>query len=245
MDTVVSKQGRGLMGWLVKAGLVALIVAGVALLEGASFAGRRPERVPDAPVEPPAPDLPARPAGKRRWRIVGRVLDMSSNVALVLLVTVVTFVVIAPHLFGWRYGILRSGSMSPAMPAGSAIVLKPAGMEDVRPGDVITYRSGQNQELLVTHRVVSLTDDGSGKNAAVTKGDANEESDQGFVTSDRLLGKVVFDVPWAGRISQKLRTRTAFLLLIAVPTALIIAFESRELARGVRDVLKDRRRVEA
>ena len=40
-------------------------------------------------------------------------------IALVALLVAVIGVLLAPHVMGWRYGILRSGSMGPAMPAGA------------------------------------------------------------------------------------------------------------------------------
>lgn len=171
-----------------------------------------------------------------------RTFDLGSNALLVLLLCAVVAVLAAPHALGWRYGILRSGSMSPDMPAGAAIVVAPAGADEIRVGDAITYRSATNRGLLVTHRVVEVTEDTNGTLAYRTKGDANEEPDAGFVTPDRLLGRVVFSVPYVGQVSQHLHTRAGFFLLMVVPTALIIAIELRELGAGIADFRKDRKK---
>jgi signal peptidase len=170
-----------------------------------------------------------------------RALDWATNGLLVLLLCGVLAVLAAPHVLGWRYGILRSGSMSPAMPAGAAIVVEPAGAADVRPGDVITYRSASNRGLLVTHRVEELTQDDGGRLAFRTKGDANEEADAGLVTRDRLIGRVVFSVPHVGTVAKELHTPAGFFLLMVVPTALIIGMELRELAGGLADLRKGRK----
>ncbi len=182
---------------------------------------------------------------RRVWRIAGRMLSWGSNVALVLLLAATVAVLAAPHFTGWRYGILRSGSMSPAMPAGAAIVVAPAAAGDVQPGDVITFRSATNKDLLVTHRVYALAQDDAGRPAFVSKGDANNHPDDALVTADRLMGTVVFDLPEVGKIVQKLHTRTAFLVLIALPTALILALEMRELTEGVRDMWRGRKKAAA
>lgn len=178
----------------------------------------------------------------KRLKTIGiRTLDWGSNAALALLLVAVFAGLAAPHVLGWKYGILRSGSMSPAMPAGAAIVVAPAGVGDIAPGDVITYRSSINSGLLVTHRVEALTTDERGRTAFVTKGDANAHPDTGVVTGDRLMGKVIFSVPGVGYIVQQLQTTLGFVILLLLPTLLIVGMEVRELAGGVREFM-DRRK---
>lgn len=182
---------------------------------------------------------------KRALRMLGLGLDWGTNLALVVILVAIIAVLVAPHVMGWRYGILRSGSMSPAMPAGAAIVVAPADVADLHPGDVITFRSSLKKGLLTTHRIYDLASDTSGNTAFVTKGDANEEPDGGMVTRERVMGKVVFSLPEVGRIANRLHTRTGFFILIALPTALIIAIELRELAEGIKDLAKNRKKAEA
>ena len=173
-------------------------------------------------------------AERKALRYGIRALDWGTSGALALLLVAVIAVLLAPHALGWRYGILRSGSMSPAMPAGAAIVVAPAAAGSVEAGDVITYRSAANRGLLVTHRVAEVTEDTNGKLAFRTKGDANEEPDAGLVTPDRLLGRVAFSVPYAGRVAQALHSKTGFFMLMVVPTALIIATRAKRAGRRHR-----------
>jgi signal peptidase I len=170
-----------------------------------------------------------------------RALDLGSNAVLALLLVAVLGALAAPHALGWKYGILRSGSMSPDMPAGSAIVVAPAGPGDVAAGDVITYRSAINPQLLVTHRVHALTVDDQGRRAFITKGDANEKADSDPVTADRLMGKVIFSAPGVGYVVQKLHSPLGFFFLLLLPTLLIIGMELRELSVGIRDMLRRRK----
>jgi signal peptidase len=182
-------------------------------------------------------------ASESKFKKMGlRALDWGSSAALALLLVAVFAILLAPYALGWRYGILRSGSMSPAMPAGAAIVVAPAGADQVRAGDVITFRSATNRKLLVTHRVYAVTQDESGKLAFRTKGDANEEPDGALVTPDRLIGRVTHSVPYAGRVANKLHTKTGFLILMVIPTALIIALELKELGGGIAGLRKDRKK---
>ncbi len=178
---------------------------------------------------------------RTRLRYGMKALDWSTSIALALLLCAVVAVLLAPHALGWRYGILRSGSMSPAMPAGAAIVVAPAAAGSVGAGDVITFRSANNRDLLITHRVVEVTQDERGRLAFRTKGDANEEPDAGLVSSDRLIGRVDYSLPFVGKVAQKLHTKAGFFALMVVPTALIIAMELRELGGGISDLRRERK----
>jgi signal peptidase len=179
--------------------------------------------------------------GKAIW--IGKwVLDWGSNAVLVLLLGFLVAALLAPHVLGWRYGILRSGSMSPDLPTGSAIVVEPVDADQIKPADVITYRSTVNRGLLTTHRVVEVNRDANGNPAFRTKGDANEEPDAGLVSADRLLGRVALSVPHVGKAAEALHTRLGFLLLLALPTALIIAVELRELAGGITALRREKRK---
>jgi len=115
----------------------------------------------------------------------------------------------------------------------------------VHAGDVITFRSPNNRDLLITHRVFAVTQDAGGRLAFQTKGDANEGPDAALVTADRLVGRVILSVPELGKLASQLHTRTAFLLFMVLPTALIIAMELRELGGGIAELRRWRKQSKA
>jgi signal peptidase len=131
--------------------------------------------------------------------------------------------------------------MGPAISTGAAIVVEPVRPQEVRPGDVITFRSAENRDLLITHRVIDTGLGPDRRPAFRTQGDANEAPDLATVTSDRLIGRVVFDVPYVGQMVEHLRSPAAFVLLMVVPGVLLVLMELRELARGVSDLQKRRK----
>lgn len=192
---------------------------------------------------------PIEKAARPRWKQVGKAglvsLNWGTNILLVIALVAVIGMLFAPQLFGWRYGILRSGSMSPDMPTGAAIVVAPVNPGEVRPGDVITFRSASNQDLLITHRVVEADIDAGGNPVFITKGDANDAPDAAIVTADRLLGRVKFDLPYVGLVIRHLRSTTAFILLMVIPATMLVGLELREFAGGVSDLMKKRKKAVA
>ena len=100
--------------------------------------------------------------------------------------------VMALYLFGVRPYITMSGSMEPVIQTGSiCFVDTNAEYSDVGYWDLVAYRAPTG--TLVTHRVVSVTEEG-----LETKGDANGISDGISVTPDNFHGKTLFSVPYVG-----------------------------------------------
>lgn len=125
-------------------------------------------------------------------------------------------------ILGYEVKVVQSGSMEPAIPTGSIIVVAPANNYAI--GDVVTYGRDAGNRIPVTHRIVER--DGRGYNTTyLTKGDANEEADARTVSQSDLIGKVYAHVPYAGHVIEFARTPWGFLLLIGLPALVIILDE--------------------
>ncbi len=102
-----------------------------------------------------------------------RLVEMA--VALVGLVGVLA---LAATVWGARAVPVLTGSMAPALPAGSLVLTTPVGVEDVRPGLVLAFRPPAPYDTggrAVLHRVETVTDDSVV--VATTRGDANRTAD--------------------------------------------------------------------
>ncbi|MDD3839159.1 MAG: signal peptidase I [Clostridia bacterium] len=118
----------------------------------------------------------------------------------------------------YRMYVVKSGSMSPTIRVGSLILVKGVHYNNIKEGDIITY-SGKSSEA-VTHRVVGI-ENHTGI-SFTTKGDANDTPDPLQVESNRLLGKVVFCIPYIGRIFDFLKTKIGFVALTIIMLAIIV-----------------------
>ena len=79
--------------------------------------------------------------------------------------------------------IASTGSMVPTFDANAFVVTESVRVGAVGVGDIVVRRDG---ERLIVHRVMRI--DGAG---LVTRGDANESDDPGFVTDETIDGRVV------------------------------------------------------
>ncbi len=101
---------------------------------------------------------------------------------------------LAVHVVGLAAYVVMSGSMGPAVPMGSLVLVAPTRPEAVQVGDVITYTL---PDRAVTHRVVAIqmTDQGP---LFTTKGDANPTADLDQVRPTSAVGTVRAAVPVVG-----------------------------------------------
>jgi len=155
-----------------------------------------------------------------KWVVkVMKVAEYVGIVLVVILMTMVVLALLAPH-FGWRADTVLSGSMEPALPVGCVQVTKPVKPEDIKVGDIITFRSTTNGKL-ISHRVAAVEQDASCQFR--TKGDANEDVDPYLVPAENVVGRVCFKVAHIGYVVEYLKSPIGFILLGLIGIALIVA----------------------
>jgi len=175
---------------------------------------------------------------RRSLRVALRLGNWIALLAVVVVVGGWLALMAGPPLVGWQSAIVLSGSMEPALKVGGiAFVERLSNPEEVRAGDVITFRSPNDPSKQVSHRVVEVVNDGNGLDFR-TKGDNNEQPDQQLIPAENLVGKVRFHLPYLGYVVDWLRGREGFLLFVGIPGILIIAGELRNI---VREVVRARR----
>lgn len=164
---------------------------------------------------------------KNRWRKAGSIIGSAVAVLFVAAALFLGYAFVQskltgsePTIAGYRICYVMSGSMEPALKVGSAVVVQPLAAEEVRTGDIITYR-GESSVGLITHRVERLARE-NGQLLFHTRGDANNVPDPQPVTEWQLVGKVALTVPYLGYLLAYTRTREGLTVLIGLAMLMII-----------------------
>lgn len=126
-----------------------------------------------------------------------------------------------------------SPSMEPNIKVYDVIVeFKVSNEADLKVGDIITFYTDEIDTggYTVTHRINSI-DVVNGKRRYVTKGDNNQNVDNGFITYGNIVGKVKYIIPGAGRIQFFISSRLGWLLIILIPAMGIIIMDIIKLKR--------------
>ena len=130
-----------------------------------------------------------------------RVVRVISWLVVAGVTALVMAAVLVPRLAGATPYTVLTGSMTPSLPPGTLVVVKPVDIEDVRTGDVITFQLHSGRHTVATHRVVGIGWTGDGEKVLTTRGDANEAADTTPVREVQLRGEVWYSLPWVGHLN--------------------------------------------
>ena len=137
-----------------------------------------------------------------------------------------------PPLYG-AY-VIVSESMTPIIKKNDAILIKRVDANEIKIGDVITYKSedATHYGIMITHRVVSMVNDDMGEISFVTKGDNNNVADKTPVKESNIYGKVIMRIPKIGYVQYFLATSYGWIIAIAIPCMGIIIYDVMKLFKS-------------
>jgi len=185
--------------------------------------------------------LRSRTAHRPRGGALGTVVLAGALVLLAL--------VLLDGAFPWRLITVDTGSMHPAVPAGSVVVERLEPTSAVQVGQVVTYLPpGRDEEL--THRVVQRAWNGDGQLTFRTRGDANPGEDpwQAIAVEPRIW-VVAGHVPALGGVLAVLRGTVAqpavlvLLALAALAAVWAVRIGRRSSRRRASSAQRGRRRA--
>ncbi len=177
-------------------------------------------------------------------KLLLRVVNVISGLVIAVAVVVLLSVVFTPagevpSIAGYSFLRTLTGSMEPAIPVHSLVVVQEVDASQLAVGDVITFRS-TNEALegsLNTHRIVAI--EGTGDDLRIrTKGDANSVEDTEKVSPQNVVGRVVFVCAWVGVVASLLSNPLLFFPLIVAPLGILLVVEVVKLVRSTQEVAR-------
>lgn len=132
-----------------------------------------------------------------------------------------------PSVFGYSVLIVASPSMTGAIEAGDAIIIKKSDSYAV--GDVITYFPA-DENFSVTHRIVRMEGD-----KFYTKGDANQSEDPDPVLIEQIAGKVAVKLDKVGYFIEWLKSPIGIIFAATFIVLLILIIVIEDKRRGNTD----------
>lgn len=163
-----------------------------------------------------------------------KVLRIIKNVVLGTLIALLTLVLImslisringsSPSLFGYSLYRVSSGSMAPELGVGDVILVHSCDGMDVKKDDIVTYvaTSGEMSGKLITHRVLKAPYQEGDEHYLITKGDANDYSDDP-INVKQIEGKMLTKVGILKYLFDFFVTPWGLLAIIAL---IILAFSN-------------------
>ena len=144
------------------------------------------------------------------------VKNILSWTLLAAAVALLAALVVVPRLTGSTAYTVLTGSMQPTYPPGTLIVVKPTPGDQLKSGDVITFQPESGNPSVTTHRIVSIVYDASGNRRFITKGDANNTSDEVQLVQEQIRGRLLYSVPYVGHINRVLNASSRSIMMLVV-----------------------------
>jgi len=166
-----------------------------------------------------------------RARKQARPRTSGASLALLGALVLVLFVMVAMTLAGFRFLIVRSGSMEPAIGTGDVVVVKTVRPAEVSTGQVVTFRDATRDDHLVTHRVVRVVRV-DGRYDFVTRGDANTAEERWSVGAGGSIGAVRATIPMIGYPLNWLGSAAVRVWLLIAGSVLVGGALLRRVWRG-------------
>jgi len=129
----------------------------------------------------------------------------------------------------FRVFIVSSGSMEPSLKTGSVVITMP--QTEYKIADIVTFTAGPDKKATTTHRIVGI-----GGGVFRSAGDANNQPDQTLIDTSKIVGRVVFSLPYAGYLGGFAQTPRGFILLVIVPATIIIYEELKSLVLEIKKI---------
>ena len=148
-----------------------------------------------------------------------------------------------PNFFGIKTYVIISGSMEPNLQIGDIVIVKKIGQDELKKGDIISFRQGQS---VITHRIAEVIEK-DGKTQYKTKGDNNNTEDSGSISYDMIEGKVVKYISKVGKIAIKLQNKGTIIFIILLLYIYIFcsgAIKRKKLQRRMKREEFEKKRLE-
>ena len=164
--------------------------------------------------------------GLRAANLMVRLAWLAGTFALLLLIVVPALL----PVLGWHMYVVRGGSMEPAIPLGSIVVVHPMDPATVKVGEVITYQTAAG--TIVTHRVTGI--EPGAELRFQTKGDASASADPSPVPASEIVGSVEYALPGLGILVAVLGSPIGIMLAVGILAALLVmSWSTERLVRSV------------
>ena len=174
--------------------------------------------------------------------LVWLVVAVAVGMMMFTLISVSTFDKTERNLFGFKFFIVTSDSMSATdFDAGDIAISKNVDPKTLKEGDIITFLSQDPDNFgeVITHKIRRLTTDANGRPGFVTYGTTTDTDDRTVVTHEYVVGQYVGRIPKVGSFFMFLKTTPGYILCILLPFLLLILSQGLNCIRLFRQYKKE------
>ena len=131
-----------------------------------------------------------------------------------------------PSFFGWKPFIVLSGSMETQIMTGDVVVVKEIDTKELKENDIVAFKDTDN--IVITHRIIEIIEDENGSTEYKTKGDNNNDEDNGYVKPEQIEGIYKFRIGKLGNLALFVQTPVGMIICISIPLIMLLLLQWKE-----------------
>ena len=131
-----------------------------------------------------------------------------------------------PSFFGWKPFIVLSGSMETQIMTGDIVVVKEIDAKELKENDIVAFKDTDN--IVITHRIIETIKDENGNTEYKTKGDNNNDEDNGYVKPEQIEGIYKFRIGKLGNLALFVQTPVGMIICISIPLLMLLLLQWKE-----------------
>ncbi len=144
-----------------------------------------------------------------------------------------------PSFYVYEAYMIDTTSMEPTLNKNDVIIIKKCKEENLKKGDIITYKI--NGEI-ITHRIVEIVQEEiTGTNQYITKGDNNNVEDEYYILFSEIEGKMIIKIPGLGNVVDILKNGIVIILVILI---FLIIYLNRVEMKEKSEARREKKRIE-
>lgn len=150
----------------------------------------------------------------------------SISYIIIILVVAFAMMMVGVKLFGIQIYTVLSGSMEPEYKVGSLIYVVDTDIDSLKENDVITFKI--TDKVVATHRIVKIVNE-ENETKYRTQGDANDFVDENLVSTESIIGKPIFTIPYMGYVATFMQTSSGRIfscIVFAILMIVVIVIDS-------------------
>lgn len=167
-----------------------------------------------------------------------KVLEWAVFVALIPLF----FIIVSPLLptkdYLTTYAVV-TGSMEPKVPVGTLALVSKKSATDLQAGDIIAFPEPANPKRIILHRIAASQTSGT-ITEYTTKGDNNNAPDNWSVNASQVKGKMIYGIPYIGRLIMLAQQPLGFAVLVGIPAAFLVILQLKTIREGIEEEVERR-----
>ena len=106
---------------------------------------------------------------------------------------------------------------------GDIAVVKEIDTDKLKENDIIAFKDNEN--IVITHRIVEIIKEEDGKIKYKTKGDNNNIEDDGYVYPEQVEGIYKFRVGKLGNLALFIQTPVGMVVCISIPLIMLLLIQ--------------------